>query len=566
MLETAEDDTETVPRLAAALIGVGLAEEMGYGHLKLDPALPSYMLREMSEVEIEALKTRWAKVMQWLTEYLYREQFKDAKRAAILTQIELPNLIAMLLWLQDRGVPETVIDLAHSIETLVSRLGRESAITRAARVREEAALRLGGWSHARYLTESATIDRLLKQGDLPVAHAAAQQLLRRCMEAGVRAYPKADYDIATANWHLGRVLRNMGQAEIALQPVGEAQRRFESLAKNGDVQAEGMQLVTMMDTAACMIVLGRLDEAASIYQETIRSDEKLGRARDVAVAKFQLGTVRLLQNRYPEALTRYEEALVIFEGLGEPNSVASIWHQVGRVHGETRRFELSEQAYRQSLAIEVRTKNLVGEARSLSSLANLYNDWGRLEEAVTFYRQAADASNKQQDLSSEGPRRSNLASTLIKLQRYDEARRELLRAIECKAPLGLAAQIWKTWGILSDLEAATNNHPAADAARQKAIESYLAYRRAGGVSQHNRFDLFALVNHALQENQTEVALQQLAQTLAGDTPQWRRSLITKLQAILQGDRSPNLLDDPSFSYTTVAELQLLLEQNPLPNA
>jgi tetratricopeptide (TPR) repeat protein len=56
---------------------------------------------------------------------------------------------------------------------------------------------------------------------------------------------------------------------------------------------------------------------------------------------------------------------------------------------------------------------------------------GRLEEAVTFYRQAGDINVKLQDLRYEGAARSNLAETLIKLQRYNEARRELLRAIEC---------------------------------------------------------------------------------------------------------------------------------------
>ncbi|HXQ34329.1 MAG TPA: tetratricopeptide repeat protein, partial [Anaerolineales bacterium] len=334
----------------------------------------------------------------------------------------------------------------------------------------------------------------------------------------------------------------------------------------GNISAEGMHVTTLTETADCLRDLGRLDEAASIYQGAIRRNEELGRERSVAVSKGQLGTVRLRQNRFDEALTAYKEALTIFESLGEPVTVAVAWHQIGRVHSETGRLDLAEEAYRQSLAIEVKTKNLEGEATSLGELGNLYSAWGRLEEAVTFKRQAADAYNRLHNLSREGLSRSNLAITLIELRRYDEARREVLQAIECKALLGQAAQIWKTWNALCDLEKATGNYIAADAARQKGIESYLAYRRAGGVSQHNRFDLFALVTNALQENQAEVALQQLAQISAEDIPQWLRSLIAKLQAILQGDRSPSLADDPSFSYTTVVELQLLLDQNPLPNA
>jgi tetratricopeptide (TPR) repeat protein len=369
-----------------------------------------------------------------------------------------------------------------------------------------------------------------------------------------------------AHLRLGRVLETMGAAEIALQPLSEAQRRFGNLAKNGDVSAENMQIVTTIETADCLTDLGRLDEAATLYEETIRRSEKVHNQRSVAVGKFQLGNIRILQKRYDEALKIYEETLPIFESLGEPISVASVWHQIGLVHRAVRHFDCAEQAHRQSLAIKVKTKSRVGEASSLGELAVLYAMWGRLEEAVTFFRQAADAHVKLQNLKLEGLTRSNLARTLTELQRYDEARREVLRAIECKAPFGHAAEIWKAWDILCDLEKATVNHPAADAARRKAIESYLAYRRAGGVSQNNLSDLFDLVSQALQENQAEEALQQLAQISAANNPQWLRSLIVKLQAILQGDRSSNLVDDPSLGYTTVAELQLLVEQNPLPNA
>jgi len=564
VLGIAKDDSETVQRFAAALIYVGLAEDMGYGHLKLDPALPSYMLRVMSEVEIEALRTRWAEAMQDLTRFLYRELSEDAKIAATLTQFELPNLMAMLLWFQDRATAETAIDLADSIETLASHLGMRSALTQAARVREKVARKLGDWSHAHHLTESATIDRMLEQGNLHAAHAAAQQLLRRSIEAGMGAYPEADYDIAMAYVKFGRALEAMGAAEIALQPLGEGQRRFGNLAKNGDVSAENMQVVAMMDTADCLTDLGRLAEAVALYEESIRRSEKVHNHRNVAVGKIQLGNLLIVQKRYDEALKVYEATLPIFESLGEAISVASVWHQIGVVHRETRRFDRAEQAYRQSLAIKVKNKNPVEEARSLGELAVLYAIWGRLEEAVSFFRQAADAYTKHQNLNLEGLTRSNLARTLIELQRHDEARREVLRAIECIVP-GHAAAIWKAWDILYDLEEATGNRPAADAARQKAIESYLAYRRAGGVSQHNGFELFALVNGALQKNQAETALQKLVQISAEDIPQWRRSLIVQLQAILQGDRSPNLVDDPSLDYASVVELQLLLEQNPLPD-
>ena len=565
VLEIAKDNTETVPRLAAALINVGLAEDMGYGHLKLDPALPSYMLGKMSEAGVEILRTRWAEAMQALTYFISQQHFKAAQLAANLTWLELSNLMAMLSWLQDRATPEEVVELAQSIEVLVSILGIKPALERVVRVREQATRKLGAWSHARYLTQSATIDRLFDQGDLPAAYAASQDLMRHGLEAGEGAYDGAAYDLAAIYIRVGRVLRTMGAVEAALEPLTEAQQRFQRLADDGDTQAEGMSVTAMSETATCFRLLGRLDEAASAYEESITRYEKLGGDRNVAVSKGQLGTVRLVQKRYAEALTAYEEARKTFESIGEPGSVAVVWHQIGMLHENAGRFDQAEQAYRQSLAITVRLKDPDGEADTLIQLGNLYDALGRLEDAVTLYRQAADNYSRLKDLSDEGLVRSNLANTLIKLQRYDDARRELQRAIECSASFGHAAEPWKTWSTLHNLEKATGNDLAAGAARQKAIQSYLAYRRAGGASQSENAEFFTVVARALQQGQPEAVLHQLAQLSAEeDIPQELQQLISKLHVIFQGDYNTALADQNLY-YRDAVEFQLLLEQNPLPS-
>ena len=564
VLETAKDDTKSVRHLAARLIEVGLAEDMGYGYLKIDPALPSYMLAEMSEAEIAPIRIRWAAAMGAMTDFLYQQRFKDVQLAATLTLFELPNLLAMLLHVEKSATPEVVVPLSQRIEELVSSLGIKSALTVAVRVRERASKKLRVWSRAQFLTESASRDRSLEEGDLQTAYNVSQRLVQRCLAAGEEAYPDAAYDIALAYFGLGRALLVMGAADVALQPLAEAQQRLQRLADAGHTDAEQMSATAIGETAICLRELGRLDEAVSLCEEAIDIAHKAGAQRSVAVRKSELGTIRLLQKRYDEALLAYDEAKKTFDKLGEPDSVASILHQIGMAYRLQGRFELAEQAYRQSLAIAVKSKDSQGETYTLGELGNLYFISGRLEDAVTFYSQAADGYSKSRDLSHEGLARSNLGNALGRLQRYNEARRELLRAIECEASFGHAAQPWKTWAILCDLEKATGDLAAAADARQKSIESYLSYRRAGGVSQHNGFELFALVNHALQENQAEGALQQLEQISAGDIPEWVKCLIPKLQAVLQGERSATLVDDSSLSYTTAAELQLLLEQNPLP--
>jgi len=546
-------------QLALELIGVGLGEDMGYGHLRLDPGLLPYLLAELSAEEAETLRSAWAEAMAGLTGYLYQQQFKDARLAAQLTLLELPNLLAMLDWSQGRWPPERVVDLASNVESLVAALGRPQALAWAIQAREQAAGKLGDWSHARFVVESAQIDRLQEGSDLPAAYTAAQKLLASCLTGGETAYPEAAYDIAAAHFRLGRVLQMGGAAEAALAPLAEAQRRFEELTDAGGSEAAIMASAVITETGDCLCDLGRLSEAAEAYQAAIDLDQQANRVRDVAAGKGQLGAVRLLQKRYVEALEIYAEARDAFEALGEPRHVAVAWHQIGRVHEEAGQLEPAEQAYRQSLAIKVRENDLGGQASTLDQLGLLYGKSQRFEEAVVLHKQAAQLRSHLGDLAAEGRSRNNLASALVALHRYDEARQELQRAIECKRPYGHASAPWRTWANLENLERAASHPEAAQVARQQALETYLAYRRAGGESQSNQAQLFALVAEAIEKSSEAGAWQQLNAMLEPGDPPHFTALNRQLQSALGGDRDPALATDPELDFMNAAELQLLLE-------
>ena len=108
------------------------------------------------------------------------------------------------------------------------------------------------------------------------------------------------------------------------------------------------------------------------------------------------------------------------------------------------------------------------------------------------------------------------------LHRYDDARQELQRAIECKQPFGHAAEPWKAWA-LHDLEQATGNASAAADAWQQAVQCYLAYR-AGGENHAPGARLFTLIAHAIRQGDTTEVTQFFAQlaaaadTLPGSRP------------------------------------------------
>jgi tetratricopeptide (TPR) repeat protein len=321
-----------------------------------------------------------------------------------------------------------------------------------------------------------------------------------------------------------------------------------------------MASVSLTEQGDCLLLLGRYGAAAAAYEESIRKAEKRGALRDVAVGKGQLATVRRRQQRYAEALEAYKEARDTFSRLNEPGMVSIAWHLIGIVHEKAGQPEAAEEAYNQSLAITVRLGNQAEQARTLGQLGNLYDDGlQRPEEAVAFYQRAAEIFGDIGDLAKEGMTQSNLTATLLKLQRLDEARQAIRRAIECKAPFGHAASPWTSWAILADIETADDNSSATADARYQAIGAFLAYRRDGGENQNASGRLALAVRQALTSEDPAEATSLLQQLAADPQAASKLPFLTALQAITAGSRDRSLAEDPGLTYDQAAEVLLLIE-------
>jgi tetratricopeptide (TPR) repeat protein len=554
-------DTDQLGEIIQALIEVGLAQSIGdYGYIRLDPALPTTLDLGLTAQQREDYRQRWREVMGQLVDFLYQQQLRQGSvLGAQLTQLELPNLMAYLQTLMadlqaGSVAAEVVAGKAGSVEQLLEYLHQPQALAQVVAWRKQAAQALGEWSAHRFENERMNIERLLQQGGIQSAFQAAQTLLQQCQQAGEQAFPEAPLGLATAHLLLGRVLNTGGAAAQALPYLQEAQRRFEALGECGARMASA----ALTEQGDCLQDLGQLEAAAAAYEDAIGLDEKRDALRDVAVGKGQLASVRKDQKRYADALQGYQQALALFQQLDEPGTVATIWHQIGMTHRMAGDFAQAEQAYRQSLSIESQRGNKAGEASSLDELGILYNYMGKLEDSVKYHRAAIDIRHRLGDLNAEGRSRNNVAIQLIKLQRYDEARPELLRAIECKQAFGHAAEPWKTWNILHDLEQASGNPLAAREARQQALAAFLAYRRDGGENHEGGGRLALMVGQAIQQGDTAEVEQQIGRNL--QAPAWQnKNFLHKLQAIIAGERDLSLAEDEGLRFDLAAELVLLLE-------
>ncbi|MDJ0839775.1 MAG: tetratricopeptide repeat protein [Acidobacteriota bacterium] len=557
MSQVLEVETEAARVLCIALIEVGLAQDMGRGHLRLDPALPTYLAATMDPESYQAAAARWTAAMEALVGFLYQQKDNDTQLVNDLTRLELANLTALLDRVAAEGPPERVVGLAQKMERLLAELGQPRALARAVAARETASQHLPEWGKARFQAESSHIDRLLEAGRLPEALKTAQALLAACQRVGDDAYLGAAYDHAMAWIMLGRVLTRGGRSEQALTPLAEARTRFIILAQAGNASAERMASVALSESAGCLFLLGQLDEAAAAYEENIELAKAKDWKRDQASDLGNLGTVRKNQGRYGESLDALTQARDLFEALNEPRQVAITWHQIGVTYQQVNQYEQADRAYRQALALRIKEGDRGGESTTLNQLANLHNLTGRLDEAVSFYRKAAEIYVMIQGQAKEGAVRNNLADTLIKLKRFDEARIELERAIECGKPFGHAPEPWKTWYNLHNLEKAVGRAEAAAQAREKAKDLFRAYRRDGGENHNPGGRLCLAAAQALQAGQTDELLAQLE---GMEVPDWARTFSDSLIAILKGSRDPTLAVNPDLYYQHAVELEILLAQ------
>ncbi len=321
--------------------------------------------------------------------------------------------------------------------------------------------------------------------------------------------------------------------------------------------AARMLTAVAWDRGIALQRLGRLDEAADSQGRCIAIAEQSGDRRNAAVGRGQLGTVRLLQGRLKEALAAHEQALQTFESLQEPSSVATAWHQIGMVHQEGGQWNLAEAAYQRALRIRVGLKDKQGQGETLNQLGMVYQSQGRLEQAVQLYTQVATLNQERGDALVQAQSLNNIANVLNDFGRLPEAREAAAQAVRLALPFGHAAELWKIWDTLYEIETLAARPEEAAAARARALEAYVTYRRDGGEPRFPLGRLIAAVGRTLRTQGSAEAL-----GLIPPPEQFDESVLPAreaLLAIVQGSRDPALVQDTRLDYAGAVELSLLLE-------
>lgn len=477
-------EVEEALELCRKLVDPGLATAEG-PYLILDPALRVTLDRELESEERKMFVDRWFEGMVGLIDFLYKQYFQDTQIAVDGTRTSVVELLAVL----EEGVRrakaeqwsvEEAIYCATYVEQLLSVLGLPRWQQRAVKLRQQLQSRLaGGWTDARFVAEFGEIERLQEAGQVDLSLNKVQELLALSETTDGNIQLVQPYDLAMLHWKKGQLLRQLGPTGPALISLEKARKSFQILTGLGIENAARMLSVTLTELANALMGLGHLEECALLLEQCGQLAESQGNRRDAAVARSQLGTIRLQQRRLDDALAAHQQARAYFEALGEPREVANACHLVGWTYRELEDQDAAEKALKESLSIRALLGDKAGQADSFNLLGIVEQDRGRFAESLPLLYQASELYRHFQQSEKEGRALNNLARSLWALDRLDEAREAITRSLSLKTALNVTAESWNTWSILQDIELQAGNDSAALEARQKSMSTYQAARRDG---------------------------------------------------------------------------------------
>ncbi len=553
-----------------SLVAAGLAEEKQYTFYQLDDGLLAHLRSTVGKDERQVSYQHWLAAMDQLLGFLYQQYFEDNVMAVALATLERDNLMAYLGEiaqapnLVNENAPQVLV-LLKRMETLISKQDAPTEKEKLTQWMKNADSLLGAWSAVRFDLERQNVEQLLKQGSLEPASRAAQSLVQQCHEAGSTAYVGANNDLALSNILLGRVMKAGGSGEQALTYLQQAQTLLEPTVEND--KTAGLYLVaSLMEQGECLFTQGQLVPAEVSYSKAIEVAESVGDLRGSGIAQTQRASIYSAMERPADALRGFESALEIFQSSDEVVLTVNVWHQIAMLHRVNEDFDSAKSALESALALLQAQGNAPGVISSLLELGSLSETQENFPEAVDYYRQALKAAEDSGDQYRQVAAGNRLADAQRQAGNIAEALTVLEQAGNLGQQFGHDAEPWKTWKILSDLEAASDNPDGSQVARQRAIEAYVAFRVEGGQNNEGDGQLCAMVLQGIQTQETARVGEMLAKLGANEA--WQstenKALLSVLNDFLAGKREIPLIENTELNYRHAAELMIL--QDRLPDA
>jgi tetratricopeptide (TPR) repeat protein len=303
------------------------------------------------------------------------------------------------------------------------------------------------------------------------------------------------------------LLNNIGSVYFNKAQYGDALTNFErALALREELKNPAEIALTLRNVAEVNVKLGQYDAALPRYLRALDLSRNVGNKREVALASYAVGTLFEYQGRYGAALASKEEALKSYRELGDKGFwLGEMLSGHGSVLSQLGRFDEARQSLDEAMKLARGLNHQVLIGQTLNFQADTYYLAGDLAGARRLFDQALQMATMAKDrhlilltrvnlakldaqerpaaavaalrpLSQESESEGliylssdasiHLGEALLRLKRFDEARRELDRALSRSERLGLRALVARSHYSIAAVLGTSGN--TAEAARHQA--------------------------------------------------------------------------------------------------
>jgi len=295
---------------------------------------------------------------------------------------------------------------------------------------------------------------------------------------------KARKEQGTTLTNIAAVYRNLGQYQKALEFYQQA------LALRRAVQDALGEAITLNNMAAVYDNLGQYKKSLEFYQQALAIFDKVKDGRGKGTTLNNIGLNYSNQGAYTEALSYYKQALEILEAAGDRMGVGRILTNIGFAYSNLAEYQKALASLEQALAIRREIGDRPGEAVTLDRMGTVHRQQKSDRTALQFYQQALTIFREVNNSPGAGYTLSNIGATLLKSDRFEEATKKLMTAVEVWESLrpgltdenkvSLFEKQAETYGFLQQALIAQNQIEVAleiaERARARAFAELLASR------------------------------------------------------------------------------------------
>ncbi len=215
---------------------------------------------------------------------------------------------------------------------------------------------------------------------------------------------------------------------------------------------------------------GKYEQAMSYYYKALHAlkDQHGDTSRKLALLLNNIGATWLASKQYDKALEHLEEGTEAALRTNREDLLSSIYLNIAACYGETDDWAKFDHYIRKALMWSLKTGNAEMQKRILTNAGTSLSDRGMPEKAIVYLEQARSYGLQDPYYAQLVPYK-NIGIAFYRMQKYPEAERYLLQALELALQLGISDN------LLGDIYTGLTDVYTAQARHDKALDYQKAY-------------------------------------------------------------------------------------------